>query len=86
MKNSQLLPEQLVWDKTVDKHMSRLDFARYFCQSKTYGITCGMFTGGGKCQFHQGSHDSAAKQRAKKFSGYSKAYQQNRGSEEVNED
>ena len=85
MKSSQPTPESLVWDKTTDDHMSRLDFARYFCQGVTGGLRCGAFTGGGKCQFHVGKSDTEHKQRVGKYSGYSRAFQDNKGSEEVNE-
>jgi len=86
MKNSRPTPEELNWDKTVDNHMSRLDFARYFCQGKTGGMRCGVFTGGGRCEFHSQHKDTDARQKIGNYSGYSKAYVSNKGSEEANDE
>jgi hypothetical protein len=65
--------------------MSRLDFARYFCHGKTDGLVCGAFTGGGRCEFHKDKNDTFGKPKIGKYSGYSKAYVTNRGSEEAND-
>lgn len=79
MKNSQPIPSDLDWDYTCDNFMSRRDFARYFCQGQTEGMTCGVFTGGGRCRFHEHHHDTQRRGKIGKYSGYSRAYENNRG-------
>jgi hypothetical protein len=76
-------PSSLEWLPTCDGHMSQLDFNRYFCQAITDGMRCGAFTGGGRCDYHKNRKDTRGRKKTKKYSGFSKAYLNNRGSEEA---